>query len=111
MGEKKLVSTALNNLAPSYGTFVTSLTIMLRAAPISFDELVGLVLQEEQRTSNFVHLSRKGKQALLGEKGKFQPKGGNFQMHISPRVRVHAKEKVGQMRLLQGAWSLCSRKS
>ena len=91
--DKKLVTITLNSLAPSFGTFVTSLSIMLRAAPISFDELVGLLLQEEERTSNFAHSSRKGEQALaMHGKGKFQSKGGYFQkkktaMDFSPKVR------------------------
>ena len=42
--DRKLVTITLNSLAPSFGTFVTSLSIMLRAAPVSFDELVGLLL-------------------------------------------------------------------
>ena len=70
--DRKLVTITLNSLALSFGTFVTSLSIMLRATPISFDELVGLLLQEEERTSNFAHSSRQGEQALaVHGKGKF----------------------------------------
>ena len=77
--DRKLVTITLNSLAPSFGTFVTSLSIMLRSAPVSFDELVGLLLQEEERTSNFAHSSRQGEQVLAMQgKGKFQSKGGNF---------------------------------
>ena len=70
--EQRLVSITLNSLAPSHSTFATSLSTTLRAAPISFEELVGLLLQEEERAHNFSRGSHGKEQALaIGERGKF----------------------------------------
>ena len=48
--EMQLVQTALSSLPPSYLSFHTSLNLSLRnaAQPLSFQELVSLLLQEEQ---------------------------------------------------------------
>ena len=54
ISDEDMVSKTLNSLPPSYLNFHTSLTLSMRAnpAPLRFEELVGLLLQEEQSRKN-----------------------------------------------------------
>ena len=57
--EKDIISKTQNSLPPLYLTFQTSLTLSLHAnlEPLCFEELVGLLLQEEKsRKNKYLHV-------------------------------------------------------
>ena len=89
IGEKvsntDLVTIILNGLVQDYQIFVSSLAV--REKPPSFDELTGILLQEEERMKNF-NLGSSSSDLALVAKGKYpyrgkpwdKNKGGKFQV-------------------------------
>ena len=74
-----MISKTLAYLTPSYLNFHTSLNFSLHGnpTPLTFEELVGLLLQEGQSRKNKSISTITNDQALVVQKGKSKLAGGN----------------------------------
>jgi len=102
ISDAEMVTTVLNSLPSSYLGFHTSLHLSMRgnAVPLSFQELVGLLLQEEQTRKNV--MQRGGDQALFAKnkgKGKsnaYKPKSETGQPSNKEKDDAQKPKKKGK---------------
>ena len=102
--DEDLFSKILNLLPPSYLNFHTSLTLSMRAnpAPLRFEELVGLLLQEEQSRKNKSFQVEGTDQALVVQnrnKGKVnnnQSKSGLVQSSDKSKADLEKPKRKGK---------------